>query len=1014
MNVRCLSLAGLVAALAVPGFGSDEPARGFRETVGPLLERRCLSCHNPTDRKGGLSLASADETIAGGASGPAIAPGEPEASYLLDLVTPRDGKAEMPKDGAPLRAEEVAAIRNWIAGGAKWPDGVTLSAGRVADADWWSLRPISKPPVPAVAPAHAAWARNPIDAFIVARLEAEKLSPSAEADRRTLIRRLSFDLLGLPPSPEEVDAFIADSDPLAYERLVDRLLADPRYGERWARHWLDVAHYGDTHGYDKDQPRPNAWPYRDYVIRSFNDDKPYARFLREQIAGDVLFPGKPQAVVATGFLAAGPWDLISHVEVPETKIDGQIARSLDRDDFVRTVMETFASTTVGCARCHNHMFDPITQEDYYSLQAVFAAIDRADRPFDADPETHRRRAVLLAERRAAEAVRASADVAYRELEKADLAAFRQAMAALVAERPPRPEFGYHGAIEPKADATKWVQVDLGRSVPIAEIVLAGCYDEFVGIGAGFGFPVRFRVEASDDAEFRSGVATVADRTAGDVPNPGVVPQRFSAGGVTARYVRVTATKLAPRQNDFIFALAELRVLGPDGINMAAGGAVTSLDSVEAVPRWRRENLTDGVSFGSDADEEYRSRVTAAHAGRDEALARLAASEPARLLAAAETRLAEIARAVAALPTPQMVYAAATEFAPAGNFLPTHGRPREIHLLRRGGVRSPGEIVGPGTLRSIATLPGRFELPSGHAEGDRRAALADWLAHRDNPLTWRSIANRLWGWHFGRAIADSPNDLGRMGQPPTHPKLLDWLAAEFRDSGGSTKHLHRLIVTSATYRQSSSISDFGFRIADSGKTNPQSEIPNPQWIDSDNRLLWRMNRRRLEAEEVRDAVLVAAGQLDAKMYGRPFQDFVIDKPEHSPHYLYEKHDPDDAASHRRSVYRFIVRSQPQPFLTTLDCADASMSVDKRNETVTPLQALALLNDPFMVAMSRRFAERVSAESPDAQGRITAAFRLALGREPTTEERDRLTTYAARHGMPNACRLILNLNEFVYVD
>lgn len=975
----------------------DEVDELFRNRVGPLLERRCLSCHNDGERKGGLSLQSTASTLAGGESGAAVVPGDVGASYLLDLVTSANGRAEMPKDGAPLSAEEVALLREWVAGGAEWPEGLTLEAGRVADADWWSLKPVVRPAVPVVAVEDRGRVRTPVDAFVLAKLREAGLGPSREADRRTLIRRLSFDLLGLPPTPGEVEAFVSDPDPLAYERLVERYLGDPRYGERWARHWLDVAHYGDSHGYDKDKPRPNAWPYRDYVIRSFNEDKPYGRFVREQIAGDVLYPDDPDGVVATGFLAAGPWDFISHVEVPESKLDGQVARSLDRDDFVRTTMETFTSTTVGCARCHNHMFDPVTQEDYYSLQAVFAAIDRADRAYDVDPGVRERREVLLAERGRIDAERTVAEAEHRRLVEAELGAFRDAIGELVRERPPRAEFGYHSGIEAKADVEKWVQVDLGRTVPIAVVELAACYDDFAGIGAGFGFPVRFRVEASEDPEFKKAVAVIADRSAADVRNPGVVPQRFSAEGVVGRYVRVTATKLSPRQNDFIFALAELRVLRADGENVAEGREVTALDSIEAPPRWRKENLTDGVWFGGDAPEEYRTRVTAAHADREDAEARVAASDATRRVAALGGKLAAVDRELAALPAPRVVYAAATEFPAQGNFKPTGGATREIRLLRRGDVKSPDKVVEPAALAAVPSLPGRFELPSGHVEGDRRAALAEWVAHPDNPLTWRSVVNRVWLYHFGRGIVDTPNDFGRMGAGPSHPELFEWLAAEVRDGGGSVKDLHRLIMLSATYRQ---VSEQAVRKAGE--------------VDAENKLLWRMNRRRLEAEEVRDSVLAVAGRLVPAMYGPAFQDFVIEKPEHSPHYVYAKHDPNDAASHRRSVYRFIARSQPQPLLTTLDCADASMSVDKRNETVTPLQALALLNNPFMVAMSERFAERVSGEAGDMRGRVAAAVRLAFGREASDEELDRLAEYAERNGLPNACRLILNLNEFVYVD
>ena len=356
----------------------------FREQVAPILKARCLRCHQGKDAKGDVDLSKASGVIDGQGDGWVVVPGKPGESRLLEVIS--GAKPTMPKSGDRLNAGQVETIRSWIAEGASWRDGEVLKAD---PNDWWSLRPIVRPAVPDPGPEGARWVRTPIDAFVYAALKAKGLSPSPEADRRTLIRRVSFDLTGLPPTPEEVEAFLADPAPDAYERLVDRLLASPRYGERWGRHWLDVARYGDTHGYDKDKPRPNAWPYRDYVIRAFNEDKPYGRFVREQVAGDVLFPGTRDGVEALGFISAGPWDFIGHAEVPESKLDGQIARLLDRDDMVANTMNTFVSMTVQCARCHDHKFDPVTQEDYYSLHAVFAALDRADRPYDLDPEVGR-------------------------------------------------------------------------------------------------------------------------------------------------------------------------------------------------------------------------------------------------------------------------------------------------------------------------------------------------------------------------------------------------------------------------------------------------------------------------------------------------------------------------------------------------------------------------------------------------------------------------------------------------
>ena len=985
---------------AAGAFAADPPV-GFESQIVPIFRAHCLNCHGGAGTEGGLDLSAADLLQRGGDSGPAIVPGDPDASLLIEYVSGDDPL--MPQAGEPLSSDQVDLLRRWIAAGAEWPEGLVI---RSDPRDWWSLRPLMRPAVPEVAAHDAGWVRNPVDAFIAHRQREQDLHHSPQADRRTLIRRLSFDLTGLPPGPEEVDEFVHDPDPRAYEKLVDRLLASPRYGERWARHWLDVIHYGDTHGYDKDKLRPNAWPYRDYVIRAFNGDKPYARFIEEQIAGDVLYPEDPDGVIATGAIAAGPWDFISHVEVPEEKIDGQIARNIDRDDMVRTVMESFCSVTVGCARCHDHKFDPIPQQDYYALQSVFAAVDRADRPFDADPDVHVRRQMLLAERAVLQQRQSALDAEVARLAGDELREIDGRIAALqqpAGERPP--EYGYHSGIETQQDVDKWVQVDLGAPTAIAALEYVACHDDFNGIGAGFGFPVRYRIEVSSDSGFAADVVLIEDRMQADLPNPGVMPQRIELAAdapVTARYVRVTATKLAPRQNDYIFALAELRVLTTDGTNAALARPVTALDSIEAPVRWRTSNLVDGITpAGAAADVDVQlaelRELRAAH------LAETVAAETIADVASVREQLTAIEADLSQLPAPGMVYAAATRFDAQGNFRATGGEPRPIHVLHRGNVLDPRDPALPGSLAMLDHLPPQFELPAGHSEGERRAALARWIAHPENPLTWRSIVNRVWQYHFGRGLCETPSDFGRMGAAPSHPELLDWLAVEFRDGGGSIKSLHRLICNSATYRQASQ----------SASTEALTQHDNTA-RDGDNRSLWQFPRRRLEAEAVRDAVLHVAGKLDLRMYGPGFQDFVIEHPEHSPHYQYHLHDPEDAGSHRRAVYRFIVRSQQQPFMTTLDCADPSMHVDRRNETVTAPQALALLNNPFMVAMSVHFADRAAALGDSPEERVAAAFRLALSREPTPEERTELTAYAAEHGLPNACRVILNLNEFVFVD
>jgi hypothetical protein len=675
--------------------------------------------------------------------------------------------------------------------------------------------------------------RTPIDAFVLAKLQEMKLTPSDEANRPTLIRRLTFDLHGLPPTWDEIQAFVADRSPDAYEKLVDRLLASPRYGERWGRHWLDVVHYGESHGYDKDKPRRNAWPYRDYVIRAFNEDKPYARFVQEQLAGDYLWPEDPQALVATGFIAAGPWDFVGHAELREGTTDKEITRLLDRDDMVMTTVSAFVSMTAHCARCHDHKFDPIPQEDYYKLQAVFAGVDRADRPYDSDPVTYARRRDFLARKRA--------------------------------------------------------------------------------------LSVQLR------------------------------PLLEAAAAVTSPELEALDTKLAALK--FENAEAKKRELQDE------------------IARLTTERKALAQSLISKETREQIERLTAQLKGLSE-------------------------EETASLGKPQQVYAAANYFDSFGTFNFAI-EPRRIAVLQRGSVESPAKVVGPGALSCVPSLAATFAVDAGEPEGARRAALARWITDPGNMLAWRSIVNRVWQYHFGTGIVDSANDFGHMGSQPSHPELLDWLATTFRDQGGSLKQLHKLIVMSSTYRQSSA-------------NNRANAV-----ADAENRYLWRMNRQRLDAESVRDATLSVAGRLDLTMGGPSDEQFWF-KDDHSPVYDYAKFDIDSAAANRRSVYRFIVRSVPDPFMDRLDCPDASMITAKRNTTITAIQALALLNNPFMLRQAEHLAERVADMREVPEQQVVWLYRLALGRDPGREEAERLAQFTERYGLKNAARVILNSSEFLFVD
>ena len=1028
-------LAGLPAVVGADAKSQAEGEQLFREKVAIILETNCIKCHNDKTAKGKFSLETFERAMKGGDTGEAIIPGEAAKSLLIEQIS--GAKPAMPAKSDPLKAEEIAVIRQWIQMGAAWPQGLVLKEKVKRTSTWWSHQPVAKVQVPVITGEDAKWVRTPIDAFIIKTLREKKLSPAPRADARTLQRRLYFDLTGLPPTPGDVDAFLKEwneenssefrvpgsalkgkdaenSTPRnsptrnselgtrnfqAYEKLVDLLLASPQYGERWGRHWLDVVHYGDTHGYDKDQPRPSAWPYRDYVIRAFNEDRNFTRFVEEQIAGDVLYPSTTDGITALGFISAGPWDLIGHAEVPESKIDGKVARNLDRDDMVRNTIETFTSTTVGCARCHDHKFDPISMEDYYSLQAVFAALDRADKPYDASPQVAAKRAALIKEQAALKARKDAIDAVILKAAGPELVSLNQRIAALTdaSRGGQRPEFGYHTQLADKQDMVKWVQVDLGKPQKLEKVILVACNDDFAGIGKGFGFPVRFKIEASNDAQFKEGVLTLADHSQADYKNPGIAPQSFEAGGKEGRFIRVTVSKLFLRSDLFMFSLAELVAISTGGENVALGMEVTSLDTIEAPVRWQRKNLTDGIHEGAGKNVDVREMASLT-ARRDEVMAKAAGESLRAELNAVSAKLGSIAKDLAALPAPGLVFAG-TVHKGSGTFVgrgAMGGKPRDIHVLARGEVTMPGQLVQPGTLMLVPNAEYRFNLPADHVEGDRRAALAKWLTRNDHPLTWRSIVNRVWLYHMGRGIVDSANDFGRMGQLPTHPELLDWLATEFRDNGQSFKKLHKLIVMSSVYQQASAHSE-----SNAG-------------IDGSNEYYWRANRRRLEAEAIRDSVLLISGKLDTTMGGPGFWTFVMEKPEHSPHYQYHKMDPNDPKTMRRSVYRFIVRSAPDPLAETLDCADPSQQVEKRNETITALQALAMMNNPFMITMSGHFAARLKTISPDIGVQITQAYRLTIGRAPTAAEHAAMLAYANEFGMANACRVMFNLNEFVFVD
>lgn len=980
-------------------FGS-EPATQFDREIRPILVRKCIKCHGKNDPKAELQLMARDTATRPLPSGSrAIVPGNVEASELIKRVSAADPSVRMPPEGDPITENEIERLRSWIASGADWPVH-------------WAYRSLSQPAIPDFDPQAATFAKNPIDHFILKGLHERGLVPSPPAKKEALLRRLYIDLIGLPPSSEDLALFMADDSPTAYETVVDRLLASPRYGERWARHWMDVVHFAETHGHDQDRPRPNAWPYRDYLIRSFNEDKPYAKFIQEQIAGDVLFPEDTQAKVALGFLATGPWDESSLRDIRDDSIDREIARYIDRDDMVTTAFSTFLSASVQCARCHDHKFDPISQAEYYSLQAVFAGVDKADSPYDRDPEIAKKRQALLEERTALKVDFLSRKSSLLQPElQAEVVRWEAGLKTARESWTPLNIFTVHSEF----DSTLTMQPD-------------GSYlaDNFK--------PDRDIYTITGTTSLNRVTGIRLDLLSDDrLPNNG--PGRQDNGNLHLNEIRVTMGPAGTPGSGSQGSGLPVKIDGATAdFNQADWTVAMAIDGKPDTAwgihpeigksHWGIFKLAESPPGAGPINLTIRLEQT--H-GRGHLIGRFAifvtnaaepvpptlASEPPEIVStlaippeqrsetdkarlAAHVRLQTLDRELKSLPPADKVYCACHDFEPDGSFKPTIA-PRKVQILRRGNILDPLGDAAPGTVSFVEGMESPFtttELPN---EGGRRAALARWLSDPRNGVAWRSIVNRVWHYHFGRGIVDTPNDFGLMGSSPTHPELLDYLAGQLIASGGSLKTLHRMIVLSGTFRQSS----------DDHAENSQ--------IDADNKYLWRMNRRRLDAETIRDAVLQASGKLDLTMGGPSVRQFIESPGIHvTPNVDYLNFNIDDPAMYRRSVYRFVFRTLPDPFMESLDCADSSFLTPVRSASITTLQALSMLNDRFIIRQSEHLADRLTAEHASLPDQIRHAFNILLLREPTPEELQLVHSYAEQHGLSNACRFLMNSNEFMFVD
>jgi mono/diheme cytochrome c family protein len=805
---------------------TPEQLKFFEEKVRPVLAQNCFKCHGEEKQKGDLRLDLFESVLEGGESGPAIVPGKPKESLLVEAI--RYESLEMPPDGKKLSESEIEILTQWVAIGAPWPKehggagpGLRKVKDKItaADRQYWAFQPVRRHALPEVS--EDAWSRGPIDRFLLAKMQAESLQPAPEAPRGILIRRLSFDLTGLPPTAKEIEEFLADQSPDAYDQLVDRLLARPQHGEQWARHWLDLVRYAESDGYKQDDYRPHAWRYRDYVIRSLNQDKPYPLFIREQLAGDEIEPATVDSLVATGYLRLGIY------EYNQRDVKGQWNVILN--DITDVTADVFLGMGMSCARCHDHKFDPILQKDYFALQAFFAPIlPRDDVP-----------ACLPTERQAYEK---------------KLAAWEVKAADVLAE-----------------------MRDLEKQ-PLKNAAMSQLNR----------FP--------DD----------------------VVPMLLK-----------DASERTPYEQQ-IFALA-FRQAKADQEKIDFTKKLTG----EKKERW----------------EELKEQL-------DE----LAAERP--------------------VPPPEAM--TVTDVGPVAPPTMVPGKPKlgEVLPAIPTVLCSPGEPMETNAVSAALPMP-PAELSPGMQSTGRRTALANWLGDEANPLTPRVLANRLWQHHFGKGLCESPSDFGRLGQPPSHPELLDHLAKEFVERGWNWKLLHRQIVTSAAYRQQS----FGPETAEAAKLDPA------------NRLLARMPVRRLSAEQIRDASLAVAGELNLEIGGPAVE----------------------AAKSRRSVYVKVRRNVRDPLLDVFDVADGLSTMPTRNVTTTPIQALLMINGPWMISRGKAAVTVVRSQGiKEIDKQVEALYVQVLGRQPSDEELDaaekflRMKMDGKEMTLSDLAHVLLNSNEFVYVD
>ena len=822
---------------------------------------------------------------------------------------------------------------------------------------WWSLQPLADVGPPAAADAPHAWRENPIDRFLWTRMRAAGLEPGPAAERRILLRRLSYDLTGLPPTPGEVERFINDDSPDAYERRVDRLLASPHYGERWGRHWLDVIRFGESRGYERNQIITNLWPFRDYVIRSFNRDKSFRQLVLEHLAGDVIAPDDPAVEIGAAFLVCGPYDDVRNRDPAQA---AQI-RANTLDDIIRTTGETFLGLTIGCARCHHHKFDPISQKDYYGWYATFASIFHGSRVVARTEEKKR-----------------DADARQPlEAEKKRLEAERQALEDAIFKRAEarREEIESDWSRPPISRQRTEERFQAVRTRHIRLVVEGSEGNPRSGTGYRID---EFEVWTAGEPSANVALARNGGRAAGLSSIPQDFADAYSPsltidGEFTARWVAVgpELTITLPRPETI-----ERVVFSSDRPGVAGSRVAAAF-----VSEYRLEVSGDGENWTEVARSHDRKPVNDAHR-RKRFVDHAITTEEVRRLQELDSEIVRIAGQLDAIP-------------PLPSWWVGSSRdPQEaFHVFQGGNPQRKGAAVLSASLSTLADVTPRYELSDAVPEGERRRALAQWIASDDNPLTARVLANRLWHYHFGIGIVDTPSDFGYMGGRPSHPELLDWLAHELRRHEWRLKPLHRLIVTSRAYRQSSQYREHAAR------------------KDADSRLLWRYPPRRLSAEEIRDTILAASGRLDTRMGGPGFRLYRYLQDNVATYVPLDVHGPD---TWRRSVYHHNARAAMVDVLTDFDCPDNAFATPRRSSTTTPLQALTMLNHRFTLDMARELGARLARDVGDESSwQVLRAFQLAYSRLPSAEELTATTELIRVHGLNAFCRVLLNSNELIFL-